>query len=166
MEGRAFAPARHRDELARYLTRLLGDPDRAEDVVQETFLRWLERPPPDGRNPRAWLYAVAMNLVRDGARAASRRDRLLLRHRDRVPGPAPAPDPEDRVVRRERAIRVRRALAELAERDRAVLLMREEGFTHREIAEAVGSTTQSIGTMIARALDKLAHVLEPETEES
>jgi len=40
-----------------------------------------------------------------------------------------------------------------------VLLMREEGFAHREIAEAVGTTTASVGTMIARALDKLARLL-------
>jgi DNA-directed RNA polymerase specialized sigma24 family protein len=38
--------------------------------------------------------------------------------------------------------------------------MREEGFAHHEIAETVGTTTKSVGTMIARALEKLARHLE------
>jgi DNA-directed RNA polymerase specialized sigma24 family protein len=40
--------------------------------------------------------------------------------------------------------------------------MREEGFTHREIADAVGTTTKSVGTLIARALDRMAGALAPE----
>ena len=49
---------------------------------------------------------------------------------------------------------------QLEPRDRTVLLMREEGFTHHEIADAVGTTTKSVGTMIARALAKLAQRLD------
>ena len=71
----------------------------------------------------------------------------------------PPEDPAARVVRDEERRMVRGALAELSEKERAVLLMREEGFAHREIAEAVGTTTGSVGTMIARALDKLARRL-------
>ena len=47
---------------------------------------------------------------------------------------------------------------------RLVLLMREAGFRHRESAEAVGTTTKSVGTMIARALRKLAAQATPTTE--
>jgi DNA-directed RNA polymerase specialized sigma24 family protein len=43
--------------------------------------------------------------------------------------------------------------------------MREEGFLHREIAETVGTTTKSIGTMLVRALNKLAQDLGEEVEE-
>jgi RNA polymerase sigma-70 factor (ECF subfamily) len=60
---------------------------------------------------------------------------------------------------------VQQALAGLPERDRTLLLMREEGFSHREIAEAVGTTTGSVGTMIARALDKLAAELRLDEED-
>ena len=69
---------------------------------------------------------------------------------------ASAPDPADALVREEARERVRRALAALSEKERLLLLMREEGFKHREIAEAVGTTTASVGTLIARALVKLA----------
>jgi DNA-directed RNA polymerase specialized sigma24 family protein len=53
----------------------------------------------------------------------------------------------------------------LGEKERTVLLMREEGFSHREIADAVGTTTGSVGTMIARALDKLAAELPLDAED-
>jgi DNA-directed RNA polymerase specialized sigma24 family protein len=43
--------------------------------------------------------------------------------------------------------------------------MREEGFAHREIAEAVGTTTGSVGTLIARALDRLAQQLPLDAED-
>ena len=43
--------------------------------------------------------------------------------------------------------------------------MREEGFAHREIADAIGTTTGSVGTMIARALDKLAERLSLDGED-
>jgi DNA-directed RNA polymerase specialized sigma24 family protein len=42
--------------------------------------------------------------------------------------------------------------------------MREEGFSHREIAQAVGTTTGSVGTMVARALDKLSAALALDAE--
>jgi RNA polymerase sigma factor (sigma-70 family) len=75
---------------------------------------------------------------------------------ERVPiGDAPAA-PDEEFARSQRREHVRHALARLNERERAVLLLREEGFSHREIAEQVGTTTGSVGTMIARALDRLA----------
>ena len=61
--------------LVRYLTRRLGDRDWAEEVAQETFLRALRQE--TLTNERAWLFAVATNLVRDEARKASRQRRQL-----------------------------------------------------------------------------------------
>ncbi len=55
--------------------------------------------------------------------------------------------------------------AKLSSKERTILLMREEGITHREIAEEVGTTTKSIGTMIDRALQKLARYLGESAEE-
>jgi RNA polymerase sigma factor (sigma-70 family) len=152
--------ARHHEPLERYLARLTGDRDLAADLAQETFVRLLERPDPPAA-VRPWLFRVATNLVRDAARRSSRRRTLVLD--GRAPGahgdPPPAPD---RGPDRERARRlVREALEELSMKERTALLMREEGFRHREIAEALGTTTGSVGTLLSRAIRKAPRRLGP-----
>lgn len=153
----------HHAALYRYLVRLTGDPDAASDALHESFARLLERPPRDERL-RAWLFTVATNVVREAANARVRRSRLLGRFG--APAPAPSPDPLAAAEAGDRRTRVRAALAALSEKERTILLMREEGFTHREIAEAVGTTTGSVGTMIARALDRLAERLPLDEEDA
>jgi len=156
--------AEHHPALLRYLIRLTGDPDAAADAAQEAFARLLaRRPREDGL--RAWLFTVATNVVRESANARKRRSRLLERFMGRPPAADPAPDPLAVTLSGEARARVRAALAALSEKERTVLLMREEGFTHREIAESVGTTTGSVGTMIARALDRLAEHLPLDEEE-
>ncbi|HEX8394842.1 MAG TPA: sigma-70 family RNA polymerase sigma factor [Longimicrobium sp.] len=153
----------HYDALFRYLVRLTGDSDLAADAAQEAFVRLVERPPQD-RHLRAWLFAVATNVVRDNARARSRWFKLLSGSPDRAPmGDRPvAPDAAAEGAERRAAVRA--ALDRLSLKERTVLLMREEGFAHHEIASAVGTTTGSVGTMLARALNKLAHELAPTSE--
>lgn len=158
----AFAD--HYDVLYRYLVRLTGDSDVAADVAQESFIRLVERSP-DGRQLRGWLFRVATNLVRDDSRVRRRRMELLQECPDRSPvGDAPHV-PDQLLESKERRETVRGALDVLPPRDRTLLLMREEGFSHQEMAEAVGTTTKSVGSMIARALNRLAAELSrPEIE--
>jgi len=154
----------HHAALFRYLVRLTGDEDLAQDAAQEAFVRLVARPPRDEK-PRAWLFTVATNLVRAWASSRKRRLVLLEGAVARVPGTDPWPDPAQVLEAEEARSRVRTALEGLTEKERTILLMREEGFTHREIAEAVGTTTGSVGTMVARALDKLARTLPLDAEE-
>ena len=156
--------AEHHSALVRYLSRWTGDPDLAADAAQEAFVKLMERPPKPGQT-RAWLFRVGTNAARESARTHTRRTKLLEAAPSRVGmGDAP-PDPEQLLDAGERQRMVRRALAGLPERDRTMLLMREEGFSHREIAEAVGTTTGSVGTMVARALDRLAAELQLDAED-
>lgn len=145
----------HHASLLRYLMRLTGDLDAAHDAAQEAFTRLVAKPPRD-ENPRAWLFAVATNVVRAGSNTSRRRAALLHAGAGRAPHADPLPSPEEGAMAESDRARVRAALAELPERERMMLLMREEGFSHREIAEAVGTTTGSVGTMLARALSLLA----------
>lgn len=152
----------HSEPLFRYLVRFTGDADLAADATQEAFARMIESPP-DDRHPRAWLYKVATNYARERARTRSRRAEL-----SEAAAPLLAPDegrrPDEETAARWAAARVRQGLARLDDRDRTILLMRHDGFTHREIADAVGTTTGSVGTMIARALGKLALALDLDQE--
>lgn len=105
---------------------------------------------------RAWLFRVATNLVRDSSRVRRRRLELLATFPDRVPISDEIAGPERCLEVKEHRKVVRSALEVLTQRDRTLLLMREEGFTHQEIAKAVGTTTKSVGSMVARALRKLS----------
>lgn len=156
----------HHPSLVRYLTRLCGDPDLADDAAQEAFVRLAERPPADERELRAWLFTVATNVVRDARRTGRRRAEILAGDPGGASPTAAVPDPADDAVRAELRRHVRAALDALPPRDRAILLMREEGFKHREIAAVVGITTGSVGTLIARALDRLAERLPPDLEDT
>lgn len=153
----------HGRSLFRYLMRMTGDPDLAADVLHDAFRRLLESPPGHQTNVKGWLFRVATNRLRDAQRDATRRRRLLSERGARLAHSDPPPSPERRVMEREARSLAEVVLQGLGERDRAILLMREEGFTHREIAEAVGTTTKSVGTLIARALDRIvARVRVPE----
>ncbi len=145
----------HNEALTRYLTRLTGDRDSAADAAQEAYSRLLSQPPARDDNLRAWLYTVATNVVRDGWKKQQTALRLV-QNQDGVPAATTPPDPHDLLERNERRQVVRKVLDRLSARDRTVLLMREEGFSHKEIAAAVDTTTKSVGTMIARALRKFA----------
>lgn len=145
--------------LVRYLTRRMGDADRAEEVAQETFLRAL-RQEGELTSERSWLFAVATNLVRDeGRREGRRRERLLVlaeqEKADAVVEPEPLP-----VERAEEAAVARQAVDALTERDRSALLLREEGLDYQEIADALGLSVGSVGTTLARARRRLVDAYE------
>lgn len=156
---------RYRASLLRYLVRFTGEGEAAEDVVQETFVRLLERPP-RGAPSASWLFRVATNLARDAGRTRRRRHLLLLRAGDRVPHGDEPPRADAQLEAKRRRTRVAAALQELSPKERMALLMREEGFLQREIAEAVGTTTKSVGTLTVRAIRKLAARLEEERGEA
>jgi RNA polymerase sigma factor (sigma-70 family) len=149
----------HRDAVCRYLTRYTGDADLAEDLVQETFWRLARRPFGAPAQVKGWLFRVATNLAKDALKTSRRRGELVRLARAESPTMAPA-DAGDRLERAEVRERVRAALDGLSQKERTALLLREEGFAHREIAAAVGTTTGSVGTLVARALTKLAQRLE------
>ena len=147
----------YNEMLVRYLTRRLGDRDWAEEVAQETFIRALRQR--HLVNERAWLFAVANNLVRDEARRDARRRRHLDLLRAEQASAVVEPEPLA-LERAQEAALARRALDALAERDRLALLMREEGLDYTEIAEALGLSAGSIGTTLARARRRLVEQYE------
>lgn len=145
-------------ELFRYCVRMAGDVDVAEDVVQDAFVRLLDRGVRGDRaGLRAWLFKVATHRLRDGIRVRENRRRLL---RERPVAPDPVATPEELTRREERVFRARRALSRLDERDRTLLLLKEEGFSYQEMADAVGVRATSIGTLLARARRRFAGALE------
>jgi RNA polymerase sigma-70 factor, ECF subfamily len=136
--------------LVRMLYRRTGDRDRAEDLAQETFARAVSAPPD---NPRPWLFAVALNLVREDGRRSVTRGRRLELLRTEQDRPTEGPDTD--LERNEDVARVRAALARLNERDREALLLKAEGFGYDEIASTLGLAKGAVGTTLARARRRL-----------
>ncbi|MBI2797484.1 MAG: sigma-70 family RNA polymerase sigma factor [Gemmatimonadetes bacterium] len=148
----------YHDTLVRYLTRRLGDRDWAEEVAQETFVRALRQE--RIVNERAWLFAVATNLVRDDARKDARRRKHLELLRAESEQEA-AQEPETQTLERAQEMALARAALEsLAEKDRLALLMKEEGLDYHEIAEALDLSVGSVGTTLSRARRRLAEGFE------
>lgn len=151
----------YHETLVRYLTRRLGDRDWAEEVAQETFVRALRQE--QIVNERAWVFAVAHNLVRDGARrdARNRRHLELLAAETREAEQAdPEAEREQTLSRAQEAAMARRALDALGERDRQALLLKEEGLDYGEIAGVLEIEKSSVGTTLSRARKRLAETYE------
>lgn len=153
----------HSQDLFQFLCRYGGDSADAMDAVQEAFLCLQTKPPRDAVALRSWLFRTGLNALRDVQRSRTNRSALVRRHADRVPQPRPY-EPVDSGFDSGDRLRLREALEGLRERERTALLMRESGFKHREIAEALGTTTATVGTLIARSLGKLSQALAMEAE--
>lgn len=143
------------DDLVRFLHRKVWDADRAHDLAQETFVKALDHSPD---NPRAFLFTIAANLARDEARAAVRQKRhlqlIVNETADRVE------DPHHALDRKEQEQAVKRALDQLTEKDRDVLLLWDAGFNYQEIASQTGLAAGAIGTTLNRARKRLVEAYE------
>ncbi len=164
----------HREGILRASARLLGDRATAEDVVQETWLKALER---FGRDPAGeplpavgWFYRVALNLCYDRLRAAKRagtRWGLDLEEPDRgsatgsVALAVPA-SPEEALLETELAEAVRRAVDALPPALREAVLLREgAGLKYREIAATVGCPVGTVMSRLYLARQRLKRSLGP-----
>lgn len=131
---------------------LLFDPAGADDVVQETWLAALRRPPRDGANLRAWLAVVARNMASRLRRSASRR----ARHEARGARPDVLPSAAELVERIELQRRVLDAVERLDEPFRATLLYRYfDGLSPAAIAERLGVPVKTVKSRLHRALRTL-----------
>ena len=146
----------HGDAVYRLALMMLGRPDLAEDVVQDTFLKLLEHlsrgRPLD--SARGWLCTVAAHACRDRQRA-SRRSLPWMAERDLRVAP-------ERPDARDGTRPIVDALGHLAARDRALIALRVEGLTYAEIASALAIRPISIGRLVARALERLSRLLPAE----
>jgi RNA polymerase sigma-70 factor, ECF subfamily len=145
--------------LFRYVDRWSGDPALAADVAQETFIRLYRR----GQLPTdlsAWLISVANNLLRDERRRFVRRARLLEAHVRSAPAEGVEHGADADLLADERRRAVRAALDELRPRERALLLLRQEGHSYRDLAKALGVREVSVGALLARARERFRVAME------
>jgi RNA polymerase sigma factor (sigma-70 family) len=142
---------RYRRALMRYVSRLLP-PERAEDVVQQAFVKAYEAMRRGGAelNLRPWLYRIAHNTALNALRDRGLRHDELDERIDGVERP-------DHALERMEGMRdVLVAVQALPERQRAAILLRElEGRSYEEIALALGVTDGAVRQLLNRARNSL-----------
>jgi RNA polymerase sigma-70 factor (ECF subfamily) len=140
-----------------YLARVLGNPAAADDLLQESFLRFLctARWEQGESACRSYLFRIATNLMRDYWR------RPPVAALEEVPE-SNLPSMNMRLDERiDSQALLGPAFARMRPRERQLLwLAYAEGSTHHEIAEITGLGTISIRVLLFRARHKLAHMLE------
>ena len=139
--------------LCLYALRLLSDLDRAEDVVQDSFVKILERPAcisllPE-RQVAAYLFRIVRNRCVDELRRDGHQTVLSLESSGRGELPVKQEDMDEAVV----AARLWTAIDALPDRCREVFLMaKRDGMTYREIAEELGISERTVEHHVAKAL--------------
>jgi RNA polymerase sigma-70 factor, ECF subfamily len=166
---------RYEKELYGYLRNYLGDPEMAEDVFQQTFfqvhLKGDQFEP--GRKLRPWLYAVATNQAIDYQRRQGRHriaslDRRIGRQDSDDAGAfielfgSPLQGPAEESESSEQRAEIRRAVDELPEQTRqVVMLVYYQGLKYREAAEVLGIPVGTVKSRLHIAIHKLGEVLTP-----
>jgi RNA polymerase sigma-70 factor (ECF subfamily) len=153
--------------LVTVMHHLVGNPEEAEDLAQEVFLRVYRVR--KKYHPRAkfstWLFTIANNLALNALRSRHRKPVVPLNVRDSGPlGPRPAEQlvhdregpPMQRMQQQELAGIVQKAIEGLNERQRAaVVLNKFEDMNYAEIAEVMGLTTKAVKSLLSRARENL-----------
>lgn len=153
---------RHEDVLFRRAAAILGDPDVAADMVQETFVRAYERLAEceDPARFGGWVYRALRNRCYDDLRAARRRGHSLS-----VAAPLPGrEDPDADLERSMLRERIQKALDGLSPLLReAFVLKHVDGLSYDEMQELAGVSKSALKMRVKRAREELEETLRPET---
>lgn len=150
--------------IYRYVYRKTGNRDIAQDLVAETFQRFLEALK-RGAGPRdhlsGWLYRVAHNLIVDHYRKQPSEPLLSVEDAN----PAVGPTQGEALARKGRVDRARAALMQLTPLQQKVILLRFlEGMSLQEVAQVLERTVGSVKALQHRAVSSLQRVLEDSDE--
>jgi len=146
-----------------YLARASADPALADDLMQESYVRFLSAGySVDGEvAARMILFRIASNLLRD----YWRRPRTTLIDDLPLTHPAANAPAADTSAQSDARLTLSPALAQLRPRDRQLLwLAHAENYSHREIAQITGLAAPSIRLLLFRARRQMAQILQKEQQ--
>ena len=176
LDGERFAfnelVDRYQDRLLNFIYRTIGDRDRAEDLVQETFVRVYRHLHRFDQSKKfsTWAYTIASNLAKNELRNRSRNPLVLFqaikKNWDADHRPLEFEDstyaPDDLFRKRHLREKVEAAVAELPEHHRVVFVLRElEGKTYEEISDITGVTLGTVKSRLNRARNRFAQIIAP-----
>ena len=163
---------RYQSRLLNFVYRSTGDRERAEDLVQETFIRIYRHLHRFDQTKKfsTWAYTIASNLAKNELRNRSRNPLVLFqalrRTWDADQRPLEWEDntyrPDDLFRKRNLKRTVEAAVSELPEHHRVVFVLREmEGKTYEEIAEITGCNLGTVKSRLNRARNNFAAIIAP-----
>ncbi len=145
---------RYEKPLLQFASRIIGDRDRARDVVQETFVKFQGNGAKDLPEPATWLFTVCRN----GALNVCRKERRLILLDESLleSKPTETPMPFDRIERDEASGFLMRILATLPLRQQEVLQLKfQNDLSYQQIAEITKTNSNNVGVLIHTALKTL-----------
>lgn len=149
------ALAQHEGALLRYAQRVTGDPERARDVVQETFLKLCreDRHDLDGHLTE-WLYTVCRNKALDVRRKEQRMS--ILAEETLAVRESTAPTPFDHAEQNDAAGRMLALLDRLPDNQQEVIRLKFQNcLSYREISRVTGLSLSNVGFLIHTGLKTL-----------
>lgn len=152
---------KHEAALLRYAASLVGE-TRAQDVVQDTFLRLCSQPVESVRDHlAAWLFTVCRNRAFELRRAERR---LASMGEEEDMHESPDSGPSAKLERAENLSRVAQAMAALPKTQREALRLKvEAGLSYKDIAEVMNLTVGNVGFILHQAIARVRDsVIEPE----
>jgi RNA polymerase sigma-70 factor (ECF subfamily) len=164
--------SRYQSRLLNFIYRTIGDRDRAEDLVQETFIRVYRHLHRFDQTKKfsTWIYTIASNLAKNELRNRSRNPLVLFQtikknweadHRP-LQWEDPHYRPDDLFRKRHLRDMVEKAVEQLPEHHRAVFVLREmEGKTYEEISEITGVNLGTVKSRLNRARNNFAQIVAP-----
>ncbi|NNF28365.1 MAG: sigma-70 family RNA polymerase sigma factor [Gemmatimonadetes bacterium] len=162
---------RYRDRLTHFVTRKTGDPERAQDLVQEAFVRVTRHLHRFDTTKKfsTWVYTIAANLSKNELRNRARSPLVLFQSLKSPDGEERPVEFSDRTMTPDRLYRhrflqnlVAETVADLPEHHRLVFQLRElEGKSYEEIAEIAGVNLGTVKSRLHRARHAFAERIEP-----
>lgn len=137
---------RFHGDLLRYTRSVLGEEQKAREVVQETFLKlWKAETPPDHSHLQQWLLAVCRN----GALDVLRKEKKLVFHDKEATVPDPAPDAAGMMEKGQEQSLALRLLAALPADQREVIRLKfQHGCSYKQISAVTGHSESNVGYLI------------------
>jgi len=163
---------RYQNRLLNFIYRTTGDRERAEDLVQETFIRVYRHLHRFDQTKKfsTWIYTISSNLAKNELRNRSRNPlvlfQTLMKNRDADTRPLEWEDntyrPDDLFRKRHLKSQVDAAVDQLPEHHRTVFILREmEGKTYEEIADITATNLGTVKSRLNRARNNFAQLIAP-----
>ena len=146
--------SRYERPLVLYALRIVGDAERARDVVQETFARLCDRPPADvnaNGELGQWLYTVCRNAALDVRRKEKRVMPMVDAVAEKLESETQRPD--EAAESADSSDAVMRMLAKLPEDQQEVVRLKfQHQMSYKQIASITGHSESNVGFLIHTAI--------------